>query len=147
ENKLPLLKKGLKMMVEKLGPNDQVAIVAYAGSAGLVLPSTNKKSDILAALEKLHAGGSTNGGAGIELAYKVAAEHCKKGGINRVVLATDGDFNVGTTSNDALVTLIQEKAKTNVFLSVLGFGMGNLNDSLLEKIADKGNGMYAYVDN
>lgn len=147
-NKLPLLKKGFQMMVDKLGPSDRVAIVAYAGSAGLVLPSTpaSGKADILAALDRLEAGGSTNGGAGIDLAYKIAADNFTRGGVNRVILATDGDFNVGTTSNDALVTLIQEKAKTGVFLSVLGFGMGNLNDSLLEKIADKGNGMYAYID-
>lgn len=148
-NKLPLLKKGLAMLAAKLGPNDKVAIVAYAGSAGLVLPPTaaRDKDTILQSLDRLEAGGSTNGGAGIELAYKVATEGFVKGGVNRVILATDGDFNVGTTSNDQLVSLIQEKAKTGVFLSVLGFGMGNLNDALLEQIADKGNGMYSYIDN
>jgi Ca-activated chloride channel family protein len=147
-NKLPLLQQGFRMLVDKLGPNDRVAIVAYAGSAGLVLPSTpvSDRQKVLSALDRLSAGGSTNGGAGIDLAYKVAAENFLKGGVNRVILATDGDFNVGVTGNDALVGLIQEKAKTGVFLSVLGFGMGNFNDSLLEKIADKGNGQYAYID-
>lgn len=147
-NKLPLLKQGFRMMVDSLNPTDRVAIVAYAGSAGLVLPSTpvSQKSTILGALDRLESGGSTNGGAGINLAYSVAAEHFFKGGVNRVILATDGDFNVGATSNEALVDLIQDKAKTGVFLSVLGFGMGNYNDSLLEKIADKGNGQYSYID-
>ncbi|MBK8256680.1 MAG: VWA domain-containing protein [Polyangiaceae bacterium] len=147
-NKLPLLKQGFRMMVDSLNPTDRVAIVAYAGSAGLVLPSTpvSQKSTILGALDRLESGGSTNGGAGINLAYSVASEHFFKGGVNRVILATDGDFNVGATSNEALVDLIQEKAKTGVFLSVLGFGMGNYNDSLLEKIADKGNGQYSYID-
>jgi Ca-activated chloride channel family protein len=148
-NKLPLLKRAFRMLVDKLGPNDRIAIVAYAGSAGLVLPSTplSDKAAVLGAIDRLEAGGSTNGGAGIDLAYKVAAEHFLRGGVNRVLLATDGDFNVGTTSTDALVSLIQDKAKTGVFLSVLGFGMGNFNDALLEKIADKGNGQYAYIDN
>lgn len=147
-NKLPLLKQGFRMLVDRLRPNDRVAIVAYAGSAGLVLPSTpvSEREIVLGALDRLSSGGSTNGGAGIQLAYDVAAKNFLKGGVNRVILATDGDFNVGVTGNDALVSLIQEKAKTGVFLSVLGFGMGNFNDSLLEKIADKGNGQYAYVD-
>ncbi len=147
--KLPLLKQGFRMMVDKLRPDDRVAIVAYAGSAGLVLPSTpvRDRATVLGALDRLSAGGSTNGGAGIDLAYKVAAEHFLRGGVNRVMLATDGDFNVGTTSQLELVDLIQAKAKTGVFLSVLGFGRGNFNDSLLEKIADKGNGQYAYIDN
>ena len=148
-NKLPLLKAGFRKMVDKLGPNDRVAIVSYAGSAGLVLPSTpvRDKDAVLSALDRLSAGGSTNGGAGIDLAYKVASENFLRGGVNRVLLATDGDFNVGTTSQDALVDLIQAKARTGVFLSVLGFGRGNFNDALLEKIADKGNGQYAYIDN
>lgn len=147
-NKLPLLKQGFRMMVDKLKPEDHVAIVAYAGSAGLVLPSTpvRERATVLGALDRLSAGGSTNGGAGIDLAYKVASENFLRGGVNRVLLATDGDFNVGTTSQAALVDLIQAKAKTGVFLSVLGFGRGNFNDSLLEKIADKGNGQYAYID-
>lgn len=147
-NKLPLLEQGLRMLVDKLGPNDRIAIVAYAGSAGLVLPSTpvSDRERVLSALDRLSSGGSTNGGAGIDLAYRVAAEHFLKGGVNRVILATDGDFNVGVTGDDALVDLIREKAKTGVFLSVLGFGRGNFNDALLEKIADKGNGQYAYID-
>ncbi len=147
--KLPLLKQGFRRMVDKLRPDDRVAIVAYAGSAGLVLPSTpvRDRATVLGALDRLSAGGSTNGGAGIDLAYKVAADNFLRGGVNRVMLATDGDFNVGTTSQQQLVDLIQTKAKTGVFLSVLGFGRGNFNDSLLEKIADKGNGQYAYIDN
>jgi Ca-activated chloride channel family protein len=148
-NKLPLVKYGMRKLVDALQPSDRVAVVAYAGSAGLVLPSTpvREKQAVLGAIDRLESGGSTNGGAGIQLAYDVAAQGFMKGGVNRVILATDGDFNVGLTGNDALVELVQQKAKTGVFLSVLGFGMGNLNDSLLEKIADKGNGMYAYIDN
>lgn len=147
-NKLPLLKQGFRMLVDKLRPDDRVAIVAYAGSAGLVLPSTpvRERETVLGALDRLSSGGSTNGGAGIGLAYQVAAENYVKGGVNRVLLATDGDFNVGVTGDDALVSLVQEKAKTGVFLTVLGFGRGNFNDAMLEKIADKGNGQYAYID-
>jgi secreted protein with Ig-like and vWFA domain/anti-sigma factor RsiW len=147
-NKLPLLRESLKLLLPKLGARDRVSIVAYAGSAGLVLPATpgDQQATILAALDRLSSGGSTNGGQGIELAYKVAAEQTIKGGVNRVILCTDGDFNVGTTSRDALVSLVRDKAKTGVFLSVLGFGMGNFKDSTLEEIADKGNGNYAYVD-
>ena len=148
-NKLPLLKQGFRMLVDRLHPEDRVAIVAYAGSAGLVLPSTpvGERAKVLGALDRLSAGGSTNGGAGIDLAYKVASDNFLRGGVNRVLLATDGDFTVGMTSQDALVSLIQEKSRTGVFLSVLGFGRGNFNDALLEKIADKGNGQYAYIDN
>jgi len=147
-NKLPLVKEGLRMLVEKLGENDSVAIVVYAGSSGLVLPPTNgtQKSTIIGAIDKLEAGGSTNGGAGIQLAYDTAVGAFIKGGANRVILATDGDFNVGTTDQGQLVDLIEQKAKSNVFLSVLGFGMGNLKDSTLEKLSDKGNGNYAYID-
>ena len=147
-NKLPLLRDSLKLLLPKLGARDRVSIVAYAGSAGLVLPATpgDQQATILAALDRLAAGGSTNGGQGIDLAYKVAAEHLIKGGVNRVILCTDGDFNVGTTSRDELVGLVRDKAKTGVFLSVLGFGMGNFKDATLEEIADKGNGNYAYVD-
>jgi len=147
-NKLPLLKKSMKMLVNNLSNKDRVAIVVYAGSSGLVLPSTtsDKKGVILGALENLRAGGSTNGGEGIVLAYKVASENFIKSGINRVILATDGDFNVGVTSQGDLIRLIEEKAKSGVFLSVLGFGMGNYKDSMLEKLADKGNGNYAYID-
>jgi Ca-activated chloride channel family protein len=148
-NKLPLLKRALKLLVEKLGANDRVAVVVYAGAAGLALPSTsaNQKQSILDVLEKLAAGGSTNGGEGIELAYSVALQHYIKGGINRVIVATDGDFNMGVTSEGQLTRLIEEKAKAGVFLSILGFGMGNYKDATLEKLAGIGNGNYAYIDN
>ena len=147
-NRLPLVKQAMRLLVEKLGENDRVAIVVYSGASGLALPSTtgDRKEQILAALENLQAGGSTNGAQGIELAYQTAAEHFIKGGVNRVILATDGDFNIGTTSEGDLVRLIQEKAKSGVFLSVLGVGDDNLNDSMMQKLADKGNGNYAYLD-
>lgn len=147
-DKLPLLKDGLRMMVSQLKPYDRVAIAVYAGSSGLVLPSTtvSDKVAILGALDDLEAGGSTNGGEGIRLAYTVAANNFIEGGNNRVILATDGDFNVGETSDDALVSLIENKRKSGIFLSVLGFGTGNTNDSMMEKLADKGNGNYAYID-
>jgi Ca-activated chloride channel family protein len=148
-NKLPLVQSGLKMLVDQLGGSDRVAIVVYAGSSGLALPSTgsDQKQIILSAIDNLQAGGSTNGGEGIQLAYQTAAENFIKDGINRVILCTDGDFNVGVTSHDELVRLIEEKARTKVFLTVLGFGMGNYQDSRLEKLADKGNGIYGYIDN
>ncbi len=148
-DRLPLLKQGLQMLVGTLRPEDRVAIVAYAGSAGLVLPSTagNNKNEILAALGRLESGGSTNGGQGIELAYSIAQEHFIKDGVNRVILGTDGDFNVGITSQGDLVRLIEEKRKTGVFLSILGFGHGNLKDATMEKLAHHGNGHYAYIDN
>jgi Ca-activated chloride channel family protein len=147
-NKLPLVQWGLQRLVEQLGENDQVAIVVYAAASGLVLPSTSciHKADIMSAIEQLRAGGSTNGGAGIQLAYDVAAQHFIKKGTNRVILATDGDFNVGVASPGELVRLIEAKAKSGIFLSVLGFGMGNIKDSTLEQLADKGNGHYAYID-
>ena len=147
-NRLPLVKQAMRLLVHKLGENDRVAIVVYAGASGLALPSTsgNHKEEILAALENLQAGGSTNGAQGIELAYQTAAEHFIKGGVNRVIVATDGDFNIGTTSEGDLIRLIQEKAKGGVFLSVLGVGDDNLNDSMMQKLADKGNGNYAYLD-
>ena len=149
-NKLPLLKQAFKLLVNQLGPEDRVAIAVYAGASGLVLDSTacsdKAKKYVLGALDRLSAGGSTNGGAGIELAYKIAREHFIKDGINRVILATDGDFNIGTTNQGDLVRLIAEKAKSGVFLTVLGFGMGNYKDSTLEKLADKGNGNYGYID-
>jgi Ca-activated chloride channel family protein len=147
-NKLPLVQSGLKLLVNQLKPNDRVAIAVYAGSTGLVLPSTpaSKKSEILNAIDRIQGGGSTNGGAGIQLAYNTAQENFIANGNNRVILATDGDFNVGTTSDSALVDLIEQKRKSGVFLSVLGFGSGNLNDSMMEKLADKGNGNYAYID-
>ncbi|MDR7210753.1 von Willebrand factor type A domain-containing protein [Flavobacterium piscis] len=148
-NKLPLLKQSLKILVNELRTKDKVAIVVYAGAAGLVLPPTSgdEKKTIINALEKLNAGGSTAGGAGIELAYKIAVENFIKNGNNRVILATDGDFNVGSTSNSDMEKLIEEKRKSGVFLTCLGYGMGNYKDSKMETLADKGNGNYAYIDN
>jgi Ca-activated chloride channel family protein len=147
-DKLPLLKTGLGMLARTLRPADRVAIVVYAGASGLVLPATSgdKQGEILGALDALQAGGSTNGADGIRLAYGVANQNFIRGGINRVILATDGDFNVGTTSLGELQTLIEEKKQTGVFLTVLGFGSGNVKDSTMELLADKGNGNYAYVD-
>jgi len=147
-NKLPLLKQALEMLVRQLTENDRIAIVVYAGAAGLVLPSTtgDQGERILSAIDQLQAGGSTNGGQGIELAYAVAEEHMIKGGTNRVILATDGDFNVGVSDQGSLTRLIEAKAKGGVFLSVLGFGSGNYKDDNLEKLADRGNGNYAYID-
>jgi Ca-activated chloride channel family protein len=147
-NRLPLLQQSLKMLVEQLGERDRVAIVAYAGTAGLVLPSTpgSNKEAILGAIDNLQAGGSTNGGEGIMLAYKVAQDNLIPGGLNRVILGTDGDFNVGVTSQGDLIRLIEEKRKGGVYLSLLGFGMGNLKNSTLEKLAHHGNGHYAYID-
>jgi len=144
--RLPLVKQGLRLLINQLSNKDRVAIVVYAGASGLVLPSTNNKGEILNALNNLEAGGSTNGGAGIQLAYKTALDNFIQGGNNRVILATDGDFNVGLASDKELVSLIENKRKSGVFLSVLGFGSGNLNDSMMEKLADKGNGNYAYID-
>ena len=148
-DKLPLLKQGLQMMVQRLSENDSVSIVTYAGNAGVVLNPTNgaSKREIEQAIERLAAGGSTNGSAGIELAYELAQKQFITGGSNRVILATDGDLNVGITDDNSLVSLIKEKASEGVFLTVLGFGTGNLKDSKLEKLADNGNGMYAYIDN
>ena len=144
--KLPLLKDALRILVNQLTAKDRVAIVVYAGSSGLVLPSTNNRNDILNALNNLNAGGSTNGGQGIQLAYNVAQENFIKEGNNRVILATDGDFNVGLSSDDEFVRLIEQKRQSGISLSVLGFGTGNTNDSMMEKLADKGNGNYAYID-
>jgi Ca-activated chloride channel family protein len=148
-NKLPLLKQALGMLTDELRPQDRVAIVAYAGASGLVLPSTpgNKKADILEALEKLEAGGSTAGAAGIHQAYAVALENFIQGGNNRVILATDGDFNVGTSSDGELERLIEVKRESGVFLTVLGFGTGNYQDSKMQSLAQKGNGNNAYIDN
>ncbi|QDU88139.1 von Willebrand factor [Pirellulimonas nuda] len=148
-NKLPLVVEGFKALVRELGENDRVAIVVYASSEGLALDSTpgDQQDKILAALGQLAAGGSTAGGAGIELAYKIAEDHKIAGGCNRVILCTDGDFNVGTTSTAALQRMVEEKAKeTGVFLSVCGFGRGNLNDAMMETVSNKGNGSYYYVD-
>lgn len=147
-NRLPLVQQSLRMLTEQLGEEDKVTIVVYAGSSGLVLPPTNgeKKSEILAAIDKLRAGGSTHGSAGIQLAYEQAVAGFIKEGVNRVILCTDGDFNVGVSSPEELEKLIAQKAKSGVFLSVLGFGSGNLKDRTMETLADKGNGNYAYID-
>ena len=147
-NKLPLVKQSLKALTSQLRADDKIAIVVYAGAAGLVLPPTSgkEKNKIIEALDQLSAGGSTAGGAGIELAYKVAQENFIKGGNNRVIIATDGDFNVGYNSTSDLGQLIEEKRKTGVFLTCLGYGMGNYKDTTLETLADKGNGNYAYID-
>ena len=147
-NKLPLLKASFKMLVQQLRDQDRVAIVVYAGAAGLVLPSTSggDKKTIIDALENLQAGGSTAGGAGIQLAYAIAKQNFRQGGNNRVILATDGDFNIGESSNGGMERLIEQKRNDGIFLTVLGFGMGNYKDSKMEILADKGNGNYAYID-
>lgn len=147
-NKLPLVIQSLKALTQQLRPIDHVAIVVYAGAAGLVLPSTpgSEKITIMDALDKLEAGGSTAGGDGIQLAYNTAAANYLKEGNNRVILATDGDFNVGISSEQGLEELISEEKEKGIFLTVLGFGMGNLKDNKLETLADKGNGNYAYID-
>lgn len=146
EDRLPLIKKSLGLLVEKLGTNDTVGIAVYAGDSGVALEPTNDKDKMLAVINKLSAGGSTNGGEGIQLAYKLAAKRFKKGAINRVILATDGDFNVGVTNQSDLIELIKKKAESGVFLTILGVGHGNLKDSTMEKLADQGNGNYAYID-
>jgi Ca-activated chloride channel family protein len=148
-NKLPLVQSLLKMLTDQLRAKDKVAIVVYAGNAGLVLPPTpgNQKMAIKDAIDRLSAGGSTAGGQGIRLAYQVARENFLKGGNNRVILSTDGDFNVGASSDEDMKSLIEQERKSGVFLSVLGFGMGNYKDSKMETLADKGNGNYAYIDN
>ncbi|HEV7484776.1 MAG TPA: VWA domain-containing protein [Thermoanaerobaculia bacterium] len=147
-DKLPLVKEGLELLVNQLRPKDRVAIVVYAGNAGLVLPSTpgSDKGTILSAIQSLEAGGSTAGGAGIKLAYEVAKQNFIDGGNNRVILATDGDFNVGASTDGELEQLIESKRADRIFLTVLGFGTGNIKDSKMELLADKGNGNYAYVD-
>jgi Ca-activated chloride channel family protein len=148
-NKLPLVKQSFAMLVDKLRAEDHVSMVVYAGASGVVLEPTSgaNKKTIINALDRLEAGGSTAGGAGLKLAYATAQQHFKKDGNNRVILATDGDFNVGESSDEAMEKLIVEKRKEGVFLTVLGFGMGNYKDSKMETLADKGNGNYAYIDN
>ncbi len=148
-NKLPLLKNAFKLLANNLRESDRVAIVVYAGAAGVVLPSTYgiNKQKIIEALNKLESGGSTAGGAGIKLAYKIAQENFIQSGNNRVILATDGDFNVGASSNSEMEKLISEKKKSGIYLTCLGFGMGNYKDSKMETLANKGNGNYAYIDN
>ncbi len=149
DNKLPLVRRGLRALAEELNERDRVAMVVYAGASGQVLESVpgSRQAMILSAINNLEAGGSTNGASGIQLAYEVATRNFISEGTNRVILATDGDFNVGITDQSQLVELIEKKAKSKVFLTVLGFGMGNYKDSTLEKLADKGNGNYAYIDN
>ena len=147
ENKLPLVKSSLTLLAEQLRPQDKIAIVVYAGSAGLVLPSTNDKYKIREAINALEAGGSTAGGAGIGLAYQTAQQNFMENGNNRVVLCTDGDFNVGASSDDELENLIEKKRASGVYLTVLGFGTGNYQDGKMQKLADKGNGNHAYIDN
>jgi len=148
-NKLPLLKQAFSLLANQLRPKDKVSIVVYAGAAGMVLPPTSgaEKNKIIDAFEKLQAGGSTAGGQGIALAYKIAKENFMKQGNNRIILATDGDFNVGASSEGELVRMIEDRRKDGIFLTVLGFGMGNYKDSKMESLADKGNGNYAYIDN
>ncbi|HVW02096.1 MAG TPA: VWA domain-containing protein, partial [Planctomycetaceae bacterium] len=148
ENKLPLVKSSLQMLTEQLDESDRIAIVTYAGTSGVLLDSItgDHRQTIMNAIGSLQSGGSTNGASGIQLAYTTAVNHFIEGGSNRVILCTDGDFNVGVTDDDQLVEMIQTKAKTGVFLSVFGFGMGNLKDGKLEKLADKGNGHYGYID-
>ena len=148
DDKLPLVRRSLHLLTDRLGPADRIAMVVYAGSSGLALPTTSgeDKAAIHAAIDRLESGGSTNGGEGIKLAYRLAREQFVRGGVNRVILATDGDFNVGVTSEDQLVRLIERERKSGVFLTVLGVGAGNLQDSTMEALADKGNGHYAYLD-
>lgn len=148
-NKLPLVKSSMKLLVNNLRPQDRVSIVTYAGSAGEVLPSTSgvDKQKIMDAVESLSAGGSTAGGEGIQLAYKIAEKNFMKEGNNRVILCTDGDFNVGVSSTDGLESLIESKRKSGIFLTVLGYGMGNYKDDKLQTLAQKGNGNHAYIDN
>jgi Ca-activated chloride channel family protein len=147
--KLPLVKESLKLLVQNLRSNDRIAIAVYAGTAGLVLPSSDgaEKEEIFKAIERLKAGGSTAGGAGIKLAYRTALENFIDGGNNRIILCTDGDFNVGVSSTAELEALVTEYRKKNVYLTVLGYGMGNYKDGRMETLADKGNGNYAYIDN
>ena len=148
-NKLPLLKSAFRLLVNELRPVDRVAIVVYAGAAGLVLESTpgNKKEQIIAALDNLEAGGSTAGGAGLKLAYQVAGDHFIVGGNNRIIIATDGDFNVGSSSNAEMERMVEKERERGIFITALGFGMGNYKDDKMETIANKGNGNYAYIDN
>lgn len=147
-NKLPLVKASMKMLVDQLREQDKVAVVVYAGAAGLVLKPTtgNNKTKIKEAIDQMEAGGSTAGGAGIKLAYKIAKENFIKEDNNRVILCTDGDFNIGVSSDDAMERLIEEERKSGVFLTVLGYGMGNYKDNKMQKLADKGNGNHAYID-
>ena len=147
-DKLPLLKSAIKLLVDVIRPSDRISIVVYAGSSGVVLEAadSNNKDDIIEALDNLQAGGSTAGGAGIELAYQIAEKYYIEGGNNRIILGTDGDFNVGISNTSDLEDFIAEKKESGVFLSVLGFGTGNIRDGIMETLADKGNGVYYYID-
>lgn len=145
-DKLPLVKTALSGLAGELGENDRVSIVVYAGAAGMVLEPTNDTRKIRAALDRLNAGGSTAGGAGLQLAYQIAEDNFIKGGVNRVILATDGDFNVGVSDRDALVEMIEDRRDTGITLTTLGFGTGNYNEAMMEQIANHGNGNYAYID-
>ncbi|HEX5025611.1 MAG TPA: von Willebrand factor type A domain-containing protein [Agriterribacter sp.] len=149
ENKLPLVKQSMKLLADQLREQDKVAIVVYAGNAGMVLPATSglNSQTIRDAIDRLEAGGSTAGGAGIKLAYQIAKQNFVQGGNNRVILCTDGDFNVGASSDDDMERLIEQERSSGVFLTVLGYGMGNYKDSKMQKLADKGNGNHAYIDN
>jgi Ca-activated chloride channel family protein len=145
-DKLPLVKTALAGLADQIGPQDKVSIVVYAGAAGLVLPATGDKREIVAALDRLSAGGSTAGGAGLQLAYQVARDNFIKGGVNRILLATDGDFNVGVSDSKALIAMVEKERDDGVTLTTLGFGQGNYNEALMEQVADHGNGNYAYID-
>lgn len=145
-DKLPLVQCSLALLADRLDRRDRVAIVVYAGAAGLVLPSTSSRDDVIQSLKRLSAGGSTAGAAGIRLAYQVARENMIDGGINRVVLATDGDFNVGVTNNETLVEMVEREREAGITLTTLGYGTGNYNEAMMEQIADHGNGNYAYID-
>ncbi len=146
QDKLPLVKSALAMLADRLGPNDKVSIVVYAGAAGIVLDPTNKASYVKQALDCLQAGGSTAGGQGMELAYATAKAHFIKGGVNRVVMATDGDFNVGISSNDGIEAIVKKHREAGITLTTLGFGQGNYNEAMMERVADIGNGNYSYID-
>ncbi len=148
QDKLPLLKQALSMLTRKMDANDSISMVVYAGASGVVLDSVagNQEATILAALQQLEAGGSTNGAAGIQLAYQLARQNFKPNGVNRVILATDGDFNVGVASTEELIDLVERQRKSGIALTTLGFGSGNYNDHMLEQLADAGNGNHAYID-
>jgi Ca-activated chloride channel family protein len=146
EDKLPLVQCSLALVAERMNPRDRISIVAYAGAAGLVLPASGNRNEVMKALARLQAGGSTAGGEGIQLAYRTARRNMIEGGINRVILATDGDFNVGVTSNDALISMVERERASGITLTTLGYGTGNLNEAMMEQVADHGNGNYAYID-
>lgn len=146
QDKLPLVKTALSMLADRLSPRDKVSIVVYAGAAGIVLEPTNRANDVKAALDCLQAGGSTAGGQGMELAYATARASFIKGGVNRVIMATDGDFNVGISSNEGIEAIVKKNRESGITLTTLGFGQGNYNEAMMERVADIGNGNYAYID-